>query len=87
MKAIIRALRVLTARTGILQRPGTFVVTLSLLLSFGSSLTQAETAEEARGIEEVVVTAQKRAQSIMDAAIDVTAFSGEQLTAAGIDDS
>ena len=86
MKAIIRALRVLTARTGILQRQGTFVVTLSLLLSFGSSLTQAETAEETRGIEEVVVTAQKREQSIMDAAIDVTAFSGEQLTAAGIDD-
>ena len=83
MKAIIRTL---IARTGILQRPSTLVVTLSLLLSFGSSLTQAETTAEARGIEEVVVTAQKREQSIMDAAIDVTAFSGEQLTEAGIDD-
>ena len=83
MKATIRTL---IARTGILQRPSTLVVTLSLLLSFGSSLTQAETTAEARGIEEVVVTAQKREQSIMDAAIDVTAFSGEQLTEAGIDD-
>ena len=37
-------------------------------------------------LEEIVVTAQKKEQSLMDAAIDVTAFSGEQLTVAGIDD-
>ena len=37
-------------------------------------------------LEEVVVTAQKKEQSLMDVAIDVTAFSGEQLTVSGIDD-
>ncbi len=76
----------LTTRIGILQSSGTFAITLSLLLSFSSSTTQAETATQAGVIEEVVVTAQKREQSLMDAAIDVTAFSGEQLTEAGIDD-
>jgi len=76
----------LTTRIGILQSSGTFAITLSLLLTFSSSTTQAETATQAGVIEEVVVTAQKREQSLMDAAIDVTAFSGEQLTEAGIDD-
>lgn len=76
----------LTTRIRILQSSGTFAITLSLLLSFSSSTTQAETATQAGVIEEVVVTAQKREQSLMDAAIDVTAFSGEQLTEAGIDD-
>ena len=75
-----------TTRIRILQSSGTFAITLSLLLSFSSSTTQAETATQAGVIEEVVVTAQKREQSLMDAAIDVTAFSGEQLTEAGIDD-
>lgn len=76
----------LTTRIRILQSSGTFAITLSLLLSFSSSTTQAETATQAGVIEEVVVTAQKREQSLMDAAIDVTVFSGEQLTEAGIDD-
>ncbi|MBA59837.1 MAG: hypothetical protein CMQ40_11805 [Gammaproteobacteria bacterium] len=53
-------------------------------LPFGTAI--ADESESARGIEEVVVTAQKREQSLMDAAIDVTAFSGIQLREAGIDD-
>ena len=76
----------LATRTRVLQRSGTFAITLILSLSFWSLTTQAETEKQGRGIEEVVVTAQKREQSLMDAAIDVTAFSGEQLTKAGIDD-
>ena len=76
----------LATRTRVLQRSGTFAITLILSLSFWSLTTQAETEKQGRGIEEVVVTAQKREQSLMDAAIDVTAFSGEQLTEAGIDD-
>ena len=59
---------------------------LGLLLPFAFATTQAEAAKQARVMEEVIVTAQKRAQSLMDAAIDVTAFSGDQLTKAGIDD-
>ena len=51
---------------------------ISLLLSVPFSQIYAN---EARSVlEEVVVTAQKKEQSLMDAAIDVTAFSGEQLT-------
>ncbi|MBT4161514.1 MAG: TonB-dependent receptor [Gammaproteobacteria bacterium] len=59
---------------------------LGLLLPFAFATTQAEAAKQERVIEEVIVTAQKREQSLMDAAIDVTAFSGDQLTEAGIDD-
>ena len=76
----------LVTRIRTLQSSGAVLLSLLLLLSFGSSLTQAETAAKAKGMEEIVVTAQKREQSLMDAAIDVTAFSGDQLTKAGIDD-
>ncbi|MCY4361874.1 MAG: TonB-dependent receptor [Gammaproteobacteria bacterium] len=38
-------------------------------------------------LEEVIVTAQKREQSIQDVGIAITAFSGEQLDALGITDS
>ena len=76
----------LETRIRVLQRSGTFAITLILSLSFWSLTTQAEPEKQGRGIEEVVVTAQKREQPLMDAAIDVTAFSGEQLTEAGIDD-
>ncbi|MDZ4375840.1 MAG: TonB-dependent receptor [Phenylobacterium sp.] len=43
-------------------------------------------AQEAVGVEEVVVTAQKRAENVQDVPISVTAFSGETLEAAGIQD-
>ena len=69
-----------------LQNAGSFAITLGLLSSFWALTAQAETDAQTRGIEEVVVTAQKREQSLMDAAIDVTAFSGIQLREAGIDD-
>lgn len=42
--------------------------------------------DEGVGIEEVVVTAQKRAENVQDVPISVTAFSGEVLEAAGIQD-
>ena len=57
---------------------------LSLLLA--TPLSQIYADEDRSALEEVVVTAQKKEQSLMDAAIDVTAFSGEQLTVSGIDD-
>ena len=38
-------------------------------------------------LEEVIVTAQKREESIQDVGIAITAFSGEQLDALGITDS
>ena len=60
------------------------ICALSLLLATPLSQIYADEARSA--LEEVVVTAQKKEQSLMDAAIDVTAFSGEQLTVSGIDD-
>lgn len=43
-------------------------------------------AQESAAIEEVVVTAQKRAENVQDVPISVTAFSGETLEAAGVQD-
>ena len=40
---------------------------------------------QAQMLEEVVVTAQKREQSLQDVGIAVTAFSGDQLQAMGMD--
>ena len=58
----------------------------ALLLLLATPLSQIYADEDRSALEEVVVTAQKKEQSLMDAAIDVTAFSGQQLTVSGIDD-
>ena len=50
------------------------ICALSLLLAI--PLSQIYADENRSALEEVVVTAQKKEQSLMDAAIDVTAFSG-----------
>jgi iron complex outermembrane receptor protein len=41
----------------------------------------------AQVLEEIVVTAQKRAEGLQDTPVAVTAFSGEQLEQAGVFDS
>ncbi|MBL8773988.1 MAG: TonB-dependent receptor [Phenylobacterium sp.] len=46
----------------------------------------AQAQDEGVGVEEVVVTAQKRAENLQDVPISVTAFSGETLEAAGVQD-
>lgn len=51
----------------------------------GPTVAYAQSSE-AIGLEEVVVTAQKRAENVQDVPISVTAFSGETLKAAGIQD-
>ncbi len=50
-----------------------------------ASLGQAH-AQDAPMLEEVVVTAQKRAQSLQDVPISVVAFDSEKLAARGIDE-
>lgn len=64
----------------------TVVVGLLLLLPINIS---AQEEEEARGrmLEEVIVTAQKREQSIQDVGISIIAFTGEQLRAFGATES
>lgn len=56
-----------------------FFIVLGVLLSPG--------AHAQRALEEIVVTAQKREQSIQDVGISITAFSGEQLRNHGFEDS
>ena len=57
------------------------VATLTFMLSFvlpaGSVLAQSE--EEARGIEEIVVTARKREESLQDAPLTMSAISEERI--------
>ena len=43
-------------------------------------------ANDASGIEEIIVTARRREESLQSAPITVTAFTGEQLAAKGITD-
>ena len=59
-----------------------------LNLSLIAFLLSPATLVFAQGVlEEVIVTAQKREESIQDVGIAITAFSGEQLDALGITDS
>ncbi|MDZ4372152.1 MAG: TonB-dependent receptor [Phenylobacterium sp.] len=68
------------------------MVRLRAQLASGTALAAAAfapfvaQAQEAFGVEEVVVTAQKRAENVQDVPISVTAFSGETLKAAGVQD-
>jgi iron complex outermembrane recepter protein len=52
-----------------------------------SALMLVSTQTTAAVLEEVVVTAQKREQNLQDVGISVTAFSGEQLEALGIENA
>jgi iron complex outermembrane receptor protein len=61
---------------------------LAVLASLAAGAAQAQTAEtpvNTGGImDEIVVTAQRRSQNLQDVGISVTAFSDEQLKAAGV---
>lgn len=62
----------------------------AVLLAAGAGAAQAQDqgqTEAATELEEVVVTAQRRAQSLQDVPIAVTAFSEQQLESAQIDDT
>ena len=60
---------------------------LLISVSAISMAAPAFAAEESSSIEEVIVTAQRRAQNIQDVPLAVTAFSQQQLEAAQIDDA
>ena len=65
-------------------RKNCFVRTLSLALAGVLLITNSAWAQM---LEEIVVTAQKRAEDLQDTPIAVTAFTGEQLQQAGVFDS
>lgn len=57
-----------------------------VLLGFGSAITAASAAEgESRVIEEIVVTAQKRSESLQEVPVAVNAFTEATIQDAGID--
>src|SRR3546814_689671 len=58
------------------------------LLSFGNdALAQAAASNETAGIEEIIVTAQKKSENIQKVGIAIQAFTGEDLAARGIQSS
>ncbi|MBT5202455.1 MAG: TonB-dependent receptor [Gammaproteobacteria bacterium] len=61
---------------------------LATVLGLSATLSgvPALAAEEVRAIEEVIVTAERRAESLQSVAVAVTAFTGEDLDAQGIVD-
>jgi len=50
-----------------------------------SASAQEDTAPIARGLEEIIVTAQKRSQSLQDIPISISAMTGESLADSGVD--
>lgn len=58
---------------------------IALLAVGGTTLAQAQDGQPRRQLEEVLVTAQKRSQSLGDVPVSVTALSGDRLADAGIE--
>ena len=56
------------------------------LIALACSTSYAQESNEPRALEEIVVTAQKRAESLQDAPIAITAFTASDLESKGIDD-
>ena len=70
-------------------RGASSIGTLTLVLAATSGYAQtapAPTSSSNDELQEIVVTAQKRAQKLSDVGMAITAASGEQLTERGIDD-
>jgi iron complex outermembrane receptor protein len=67
-------------------RTPSLIAIAAMVLANGPALAQSVAADEtARGIEDIVVTAQRRAESLQDVPLAISAVSGEALRAAGID--
>ena len=70
-------------------KPGTFARSL-LAIAIGTTISTLATAQDnapsAQGLEEVIVTAERRETSLQDTPISVLAFGSSDLEKFGIDD-
>lgn len=58
--------------------------TAGMSVSFGQSAPDAADAESAPGLQEIVVTAQRRAEDIQRSSLDITALSSDTIARAGL---
>lgn len=74
---------------GMHSKKNLLAATVAFFVGGGSALAQEVEAEKSTGfmLEEVVVTAQKRQASLQDVPISVSAFTGDRLANAGIENS
>ena len=74
-----------TSRTPLLKRLGTAIATAIFATSGGAAIAADETTKQGEPyIEEIVVTAEKREESILDVPISMTALSGQKLEDLGL---
>jgi iron complex outermembrane receptor protein len=80
------ALELLQMKSILLKR-NTLFITIALALSANINAQQNDTGgEEVRTLEEVIITAQKREQSLQEVPLTVTAFGGDFVTENGVQD-
>ena len=74
-----------TTRTPLLKRLGTVIATAIFATSGGVTLAADETTKQDEPyIEEIIVTAEKREESILDVPVSMTALSGDKLEDLGL---
>lgn len=74
----------MTDKTNTKNQAGAFALSCAIRGVVAASLLLPVAALQANILEEIVVTAQKREQSIQDVGISVTAYSGDQMKALGV---
>ena len=72
---------------GLLQAATVFLVGSLAIGDCSESFAQESESGEGAALQEIVVTAQKRAQSITDVGMSITAATGDQLEMLGITDT